>query len=374
MNNKKILVLGGYGNFGKRIVEDLSSIKDLTIIIAGRNLKKAQDLANSLMGSAEAQLIALSMDINSETLDRQLCNLSPFLVIHTSGPFQGQNHRVPLACIQAGSHYIDLADDSSFVCGIEKLNLRAEENKLLVVSGASSVPGLSSAVLDHYKKEFTRIDSIDIAIAPGNKAERGEATVRGVLSYIGKPFPSFNKGIDTHSYGWMNIRRLNFGGIIGKRWLANVDVPDLSIYPTRYNVQDSVTFQAGLELPALHISMYIMAWLSKLNLFKSWHKLTKPIVLMSNLLSIFGTDKGAMRISIIGKDNEGKKTATWTLFADNGVGPYIPTISAIIIARKLIANEIKMVGATPCLGIYQLYEFVPYIKKFELTTQVTTNG
>lgn len=374
MHNKKILVLGGYGNFGKRIVEDLSSIKGITIIIAGRNVKKAQDLASSLMGSAEAQLLGLAMDINSKTFSHQLNDLSPYLVIHTSGPFQGQSHRVPLVCIQAGSHYIDLADDSHFVCEIDKLNQMAKEKNLSVVSGASSVPGLSSAVLDHYTKEFSSIDSIDIAIAPGNKAERGEATIRGILSYTGKPFASFKKGINTSSYGWMNVRKLDFGGIVGKRWLANVDVPDLSLYPKRYNVKNSVIFQAGLELPTLHFSMYVMAWLTKLRLFKNWNSLTKPIVFMSNLFSFFGTNKGAMRISISGSDNQQTKTTTWTLFADNGVGPYIPTVSAIIIARKLISNETIVTGATPCLGVYKLAEFTPFIKKLGLTTQVTANG
>lgn len=374
MHNKKILVLGGYGNFGKRIVEDLSSIKGITIIIAGRNVKKAQDLASSLMGSAEAQLLGLAMDINSKTFSHQLNDLSPYLVIHTSGPFQRQSHRVPLVCIQAGSHYIDLADDSHFVCEIDKLNQMAKEKNLSVISGASSVPGLSSAVLDHYTKEFSSIDSIDIAIAPGNKAERGEATIRGILSYTGKPFASFKKGINTSSYGWMNVRKLDFGGIVGKRWLANVDVPDLSLYPKRYNVKNSVIFQAGLELPTLHFSMYVMAWLTKLRLFKNWNSLTKPIVFMSNLFSFFGTNKGAMRISISGSDNQQTKTTTWTLFADNGVGPYIPTVSAIIIARKLISNETIVTGATPCLGVYKLAEFTPFIKKLGLTTQVTANG
>ena len=374
MDSKKILILGGYGNFGKRIVEDLSSIKGITIVIAGRNINKAQNLANSLSDTANAQLIAVSMDINSGTFSNQLSDLSPFLVIHTSGPFQGQNHRVPLACIQADSHYIDLADDSHFVCEIDKLNQKAKDKNLSVISGASSVPGLSSAVLDYYTKEFSSIDSIDIAIAPGNKAERGEATIRGILSYTGKPFASFKKGMNTSSYGWMNVRKLDFGGIVGKRWLANVDVPDLSIYPKRYNVKNNVIFQAGLELPALHFSMYFMAWLTKLRLFRNWNTLTKPIVFMSNLFSFFGTNKGAMQISVTGSNNQQTKTTTWTLFADNGVGPYIPTVSAIIIARKLIANETTVTGATPCLGIYKLAEFTPFIKKLGLTTQVTTRG
>ena len=374
MINRKILILGGYGNFGKRIAEDLSSIQGITLLIAGRNINKAQTLVNKLTPTANAQLTALAIDINSESFRQDLKSLSPFLVIHTGGPFQNQDHRVPKACIEADTHYIDLADDSKFVCDIQHLNQEAKAKNLLIISGASSVPGLSSAVLDYYQPQFSSIQDIEIAIAPGNKAERGAATIGGILSYIGKPIPGFKNGKQFPSYGWMNIQKVNFGGIIGKRWLANVDVPDLSIYPTRYNVKGSVSFQAGLELTVLHLTMNIMAWLTKLRLFQAWNKLTKPIYFISKIFSVFGTNKGAMRISINGEDGRTTKKIIWTLFADNGVGPYIPTVSAIIMARKLIFQGTNITGAMPCLGLYELADFSPYIESLGLTTQESCDG
>jgi short subunit dehydrogenase-like uncharacterized protein len=36
----KILILGGYGNFGKRITESLANQADIEIIIAGRSQEK----------------------------------------------------------------------------------------------------------------------------------------------------------------------------------------------------------------------------------------------------------------------------------------------------------------------------------------------
>jgi len=41
MTASRILILGGFGNFGKRIVESLSQIKGISVIIAGRKAKKA---------------------------------------------------------------------------------------------------------------------------------------------------------------------------------------------------------------------------------------------------------------------------------------------------------------------------------------------
>lgn len=354
-----ILILGGYGNFGKRIVESLSVIKGITIVIAGRNINKAESLLEelSLIGTS-AELKAMKIDIQSFQFTNQIQTLAPDLVIHTGGPFQGQDYAVAEACISIGCHYIDLADDRRFVCDITALNNKAIKKDVLLVSGASSVPGLSSTVIDDFMDQYSIIEEIDFAIAPGNKAERGEATVRGILSYTGHPFKVLNAGEWVNRYGWMSARKLNFGHVIGTRWLANIDIPDLELLPERYLGVKTVNFQAGLELPFLHLGMVLMALLAKIGLVKNWSILTRLIFNSSEILKNFGTDTGGMQINLKGLDkNKKPKSVKWVLVAEKGVGPYIPTLSAIIIAKKLITGEIDTRGASPCLGMYTLQEF-----------------
>jgi hypothetical protein len=353
----RILILGGYGNFGKRIAEALSNIADITLLIAGRNSSKANELCNTL-SHQPANCVPTVLDIYQSDFASQLLSLHVDLVIHTGGPFQGQDYRVPEACIKAGCHYIDLADDRRFVCDITSLSLNAKAKGVLVVSGASSVPGLSSVVIDQCAARFKQLKVIDFAIAPGNKAERGEATIRGILSYTGHPFPIYQNGHWVDTYGWMSPRRLNFGSSIGKRWLANIDIPDLELFPKRYPSVQSVKFQAGLELPLLHIGMVGMAAISRFKLIKNWAKWTPLIYRSSGWFKNFGTDIGGMLIRLNGEAPDGKPLALrWTLTAENGIGPYIPTLSAIILAKKMIAGEITQAGATPCLGMYSLAEF-----------------
>ncbi|ARU59538.1 saccharopine dehydrogenase [Oleiphilus messinensis] len=192
MDSRNILILGGYGNFGKRIVESLLDFTAVKLIIAGRSLEKASNLCRVCARQDPAALLEPAvLDINDVLFEEQLRKLNPFLIIHTGGPFQGQDYRVPQACINIGCHYIDLADDRRFVCDIGRLNTAAKEKGVLVVTGASFVPGLSATVVDHYVSKFQTLETIDYAIAPGNKAERGEATVRAILSYTGHPFQVF---------------------------------------------------------------------------------------------------------------------------------------------------------------------------------------
>ena len=364
---RKIVILGGYGNFGKRIAEGLCHLEDVEILVVGRSLDKAQRLVDELLKSSKARLSPINFNVFHSNFEKWIVELSPYLVIHTSGPFQGQKYQVPKACIKAGAHYIDLADGREFVCGISELDEMAKQKKLLLVTGASSVPGLSSTVVEHFKDQFEQVDSIDMAIAPGNKAERGEATIRGILSYTGHSFKGFKNGKWQNIYGWMDARKLDMGDSVGKRWLANVDVPDLALFPERYQVKNRVSFQAGLEVSALHLTMVAMAWLSKIGLVNNWAPLTKIIAKTANWFNSFGTDKGGMQVLIKGKDHQGKKKSiTWRLFADNGIGPYIPTISTLILAEKLIAEEVDNFGAMPCLGLYRLAEFEEYVRDMDI--------
>lgn len=374
--NKYVLILGGYGNFGKRISESLAKQTNICLLIAGRSFEKANQLCDKLRAeNCGAKLKPVALDIFSEDFPQQLKTLNPFLVIHTSGPFQGQDYRVPQACIDAGAHYIDLADDRRFVCDIAKLDEQAKAKNLFVVSGASSVPGLSSTVIDHYAKEFSRIDSIDIAIAPGNRAERGEATVKAILSYTGHTIKIFENGEWINKYGWMSPRKIDFGKTVGKRLLANVDVPDLELFPARYAPVKTVNFQAGLELSFLHWTMVAMAWLAKKGIVKNWSPLVKPIVATSNWFINLGSDVGGMMIKINGLDANGTpKEILWRLTAERGVGPYIPTLSAIILAQQLIAEKPFTAGATACLGLYSLADFDAHAKIWGIYHQTFENG
>lgn len=357
----RVLILGGYGNFGKRIAENLGKAHPgLAIIIAGRSLERAARICADLAPSAApgARFEPARLDIDSPGFPADLAALAPTIVIHTSGPFQGQDYRVPRACIQAGAHYIDLADGRRYVCDIRSLDAEARERDVLVVSGASSVPGLSSTLIDHFRDEFSQLESIDFAIAPGNKAEVGEATLKGILSYTGHPFPALENGHWRDRRGWMDARRVDFGGPVGRRWLANVDIPDLELFPERYAGVRTVHFQAGLELPLLHHCMVAMAGLAKAGLVADWSPWAAAMLKARQPLVAFGTDIGGMRIELTGDGHDGRpKRLTWSLYAENGIGPYIPTLSAIILAGKLLRGELAERGAVPCLGLFSLADF-----------------
>ncbi len=372
MQNTHILILGGYGNFGRRIAENLAQLSHIRLTIAGRNAAKGKQLCQRLRHTgAKAQLQYDVLDINGEHFQQQLTELKPTLVIHTSGPFQGQNYRVPEACIAVNSHYIDLADDRRYVCDIVKLDKKARENKVLLISGASSVPGLSSVVVDTYQSQFKQLYSIEFAIAPGNQAERGIATVAGILSYTGHSYSVFTNGQWQNSYGWLSPTTWTFDTTIGRRHLASINIPDLELFPARYPSVHTVKFYAGLELPLLHYTMVTMAWLAKKGLVKNWKPFTPIIFRIGEWFRRFGSDLGGMKVQLTGTDKQqNPKQLHWVLSAKDGIGPYIPTLSTIILAKKIVKQQLNRQGAMPCLGLFSLAEFDAEARPLGITHQL----
>lgn len=357
----KVLILGGYGNFGKRIALALAK-KNISVVVAGRNKEKAEGLVAILpAGLAEAAAFVATNELSS-----QLGILRPAVVVNASGPFQTSNYDAARGCIEHGVHYIDLADGRDFVNGITALDAPARQHDAAVISGASTVPGLSSAVIEHYKTEFSDIESLVFGISPGQKAERGLSTTQAIMSYVGKPLKPFS-GIIHPAYGWQDIYRQAYPEL-GKRWMANCDIPDLDLLPLRYGIR-SIRFSAGLELGFMHLGLWALSWGVRLGLPLNLPQHARALLKASNWFNGLGSANGGMHMILRGKDPQGKPhERRWFIVAKNGDGPQIPTIPAIVLAEKLVTSQLAYRGATACVGLVTLEEYLHELEGFAVTT------
>lgn len=355
----RVLVLGGYGFFGSRIVTLLSRESGLDVLIAGRRQPEAAALVEKLAPAA-ASLTALTLDVSAPDFPQRLREMSPQVVIHTCGPFQGQDYRVAEACLEAGCDYIDLADGRDFVTGITALDERARARGVRIISGASSVPGLSGAVVDALAPAFSRLDGIDIAISPGNKTDRGLATVRAILSYGGEAIPGWRDGHPVRVTGWGSMQRHCFEPPVGRRWLSDCDVPDIPLLPTRYPTLRQVRFRAGLELGFLHLGMVLMALLRRLRLLPNLSRLAVPLKRISEWFLPFGSDRGAMSVEVRGLDHQGEPCRRyWELSALNGDGPYVPTLCSVALVKRRLQGQPLEPGAYAAPGGLRLEDILP---------------
>jgi len=360
----RVLVLGGYGHFGGRICRALAAEPNVVLIIAGRRSKAARAFAQTLSAAARARSECTELDHASPEFSRALAALNPHLVIHTSGPFQGAGYTVAHAAINAGAHYIDLADAREFVAGIGALDEAARDAGVMVVSGASTLPALSAAVVEANLHEFQRLEAVEISIAPGQRTPRGVATIAAVLSYCGKPFKVLQEGQWRTAYGWMDLHHHCYPRL-GCRWLARCNVPDLELFPNRYPTLNTMRFDAALEIGLLQFGFWVLAALRRCGIVHDWSAYSRLLLRMGSWFDWLGSEVGGMHVEMRGVgegDGGGKpKTVVWNLVARRGHGPEIPCIAAIVLARKLAGEFARGVvgerGATPCMGLMTLEEF-----------------
>jgi saccharopine dehydrogenase-like NADP-dependent oxidoreductase len=350
----RVLIVGGYGFFGSRIAATLAGDVNIELFIGGRDRQKARLLARSV-GLDEHRAVAI--DASDGNLSRRIADLRIDLVIHTAGPFQGQDYRVARAAVDAGAHYADLADGRAFVSGIVELDAVARDRGVMVTSGASSVPALSTAVVDRYVERFEELTAVHIGISSSGRTP-GPATMRGVFGYCGKAFSRLEDGAWRDVHGWMNVHRHEFPAPVGRRWLADCDVPDLALLPRRHPSLRTVTFQAGLSSAMAHWSVWGGAALVRAGFIRNLAPMTSLLHSISCALEPVASIDSAMFVVLRGRGRDGAPLEfRWHLVAENGDGPFIPCGAAIALARKLARGDRLSPGAMPCIGVVTLDEY-----------------
>ena len=129
-------------------------------------------------------------------------------------------------------------------------------------------------------------------------------------------------------------------------------------------------FGAGLELAFLHRGMNILAWMSRRGIVEDWSRYAKALKRAGDLFKTWGSDAGAMHVTVQGLSPSGAKvTRTWQLVATQGHGPFVPTLAAAALVRKLQAGALPP-GAYPCVGLLDLADFTQEMNGLAIRTEV----
>jgi len=361
----RTLVLGGYGNFGARICRALVSEPSIQLLIGGRDRQRAESLARELGPGAQG----VAIDLSAPDFAQALRDRGIELLIHTAGPFQQQAYGVAQAAATAGAHYIDLSDGRRFVCDFPlAMDAAFRATGRTAVCGASTVPALSSAVIDHLSAGWQRIDTIDTCIAPAQTAPRGKATLAAVLSYCGAPIQVWEDGQWQSRRGWAQPERVHFARL-RPRLGALCDIPDLELFPSRYQARRRVMFRAALEVGFTQRVFALLAGLRSAGLLKHPSRLAGLLNATAPALDFLGTSLGGMVVRVAGVDAAGRSAArSWHIAADHDHGPEIPCMAAILLARKLARQQELPAGAHACMGLLQLSEFQPEFARWGMVT------
>jgi hypothetical protein len=355
MQQRRIVILGGYGVFGQIIAAQLTRCPDAGLVIAGRTPERGCAFARTI--GAEFARCDLT---NRAELTATLAGA--FLVIHTAGPFTNPDHPVAQACLAAGAHYIDIADDPTHVATIARFDAAARERALCLTAGASATPAITAAMVAALCSDGMRPERIAGAISPGNRNPRGLATIAAILRYVGEPVQVMLDGRLGERYGWFNGETVNFPRLVGRRRVYTVDTPDARLFPAHFGAQ-TVTFKAGLELPVLGAILSALARLRRRRLVPNLADQARLLTVLSWALYAFGSPRGALGVWVEGRAGERLVRRSLALVAPHD-GPLVAAAPAILLARRLLAADPPPCGAAPCLDQIGFDELTAFLAGF----------
>ncbi len=338
---KRILIIGGTGYFGKKLCLKLGLLADIELIITSRSQSKADDLARELsqqFPQAVAKGIALDHKID---LAAQLKTIAPDITVDCSGPFQTANYDVATAVIESGSNFVDFADAPDYLDGFQKqLSTLAHKHGVTAITGASTSPALSGAIVNEIVADWRRVDDIEIAMAPGGKGVVGASAIAATLTYAGRKVPTWSEGQTSSTIGWGTAKTVDMP-IIGPRQVSPVETYDSQYLSKKYRVTSSVSFHAGLESSIEQFSMQMMGIFVRFSLPLGGLKMANLIVRLRKLTNIFTSDRGCINVVITGLDGNNKLVSvTHTLIAENNDGPNIPALPALAAVKHLLAGDV----------------------------------
>ena len=374
----KVLIVGGYGTFGGHIVELLENEKRLTLIVSGRSVQRAQAFCGARRG-ATAMLVPARFDREGDARG-QIAALRPEIVVDASGPFQGYGegrYGIIEACIGLGINYIDLADGSEFVAGVSGFDARARAAGCYVLSGASSCPVLTAAVVRRLAMGMARVDVIRGGIAPSPFASVGENVVRAIASYAGQRVGMIRDGRAAVGYPFTEQMRSDIAppGVapLRNRMFSLVDVPDLRVLAELWPEVRNVWIGAAPVPELLHWTLIGMAWLVRAGVVRS----LLPLAGMMHFATChlrWGEHRGGMFVEIEGADEAGAPVRrSWHMIAERGDGPFIPSMAVAALVRNVLEGHTPAAGARAAVRDVELHDYERLFAARAIATGVVAN-
>jgi len=226
-----ILVVGGYGAVGKHVVMELIEICPERVIIAGRDLSKA----NAFVQKTDLPIRIEQLDI----YDIGNFNDESLKTVHTVVMCLGaKNTKFVEFCIDNGINYIDISASNEIPNQIRLLESKAIQNKVTCILGVGIAPGLSTLLATEVASKMEYVTKLDFALMLGLGEQHGTDGVRWFLENLKTDFKV--NGVIIKPF--TNMCQADFPEPLGKRKAYSFNLADERIISETLDISDVSTY------------------------------------------------------------------------------------------------------------------------------------
>ncbi len=170
-----VVIVGGYGAVGRVVAATLAE-RGVPVTIAGRDLRRAQELA----GRHPDVMTPRRVDVDHlDELDSVLDGAAVVVMCVERG-----NAQVARACLERGIHVVDISATPAVLDAIEGLDTVAERAGATAVLSVGLAPGLTNVLARWCVARLPSATSVDISILLGLAGDHGPDSARWTMANL----------------------------------------------------------------------------------------------------------------------------------------------------------------------------------------------
>jgi hypothetical protein len=323
-----IVLFGGYGTFGVHAARTLAAA-GLPVRIVGRDAARADAVA----------------DVNDPASIRSALS-GARVAVNCAGPFSTMTLSLPEACLDAGIHYVDIADDRGWTARLRARDGAFRDRGLTAAIGCSTLPGISGALSILAARRLPSVERARITLFIGNRNPKGEAAVRAAVTQLGRPFPAPQGRLR----GFHGRETVDLPPPFGPRGVYDWDSPELDLFPHLLGARE-VRVKVGFEARLATLSFAGLARLGP----RLGGLLLAAMTPLARHLSGFGHSGGFVKVELFAPDG----TRAAATLGRESEGQRMAALPAAFVAQGLLDGRVTARGVTTAyeaLGADRLIE------------------
>lgn len=250
MMTKKIMILGGYGNTGKPLVRLLLQESDAQVVIAGRNVEKAERLAGELTEVYRAGRVQTAhVDASSsESMQHAFRGMDIVVVASSTTQYAQQ---VATAALEAGTDYLDIQYSPAKISILRSMEMKIRQAGRCFITDGGFHPGLPGLLVRYVGQSFEKLEIARVGSVikeDWKKLQVGDETISELLALI-NDFEMLvykaGKWRKVSLLGTSDYLHMDFGKVFGKQYCFPMMLEEMRLLPEMYPTLTDTGFYVG---------------------------------------------------------------------------------------------------------------------------------
>lgn len=200
MDNARVLVMGGYGEVGRRVSEGLASAGGIRVVVAGRREEKAVRFASDLSAAAGGVGVeARRIDVADQQRFEAAIQDIDVVVMCVDAPDEHAAH----TALRSGKGYVDISADDGLLAAIEALDDEAVAAGGRALLSVGLAPGLTNLLGAEAMRDAGETSEVALWVELGMGDVHGEAAIGWMLDHLDTRFQVRGP------QGWREVRSLD---------------------------------------------------------------------------------------------------------------------------------------------------------------------